>query len=200
VDIKFLVLGEQLKKTLEVGSSGSTRSLVSFFQMGRRALDKKIFSEDPMDQVMNRFVRSPYFMQLAQTGQKVRRELNYLNAQGNAGKRGLGGFMRDVLAWRWQTSQEVGGSFVRDRLSTEYQALLNNVRTMDIVRLEMLRRAKSQLEKNGLNDTTDVWGQKKRGSLGRPATRNDQYFWDFNGEFWADELGDYVFSLRPECN
>ena len=30
--------------------------------------------------------------------------------------------------------------------------------------------------------------------------RNEkQYFWDFNGEFWADELGDYVFALKSEC-
>jgi len=39
----------------------------------------------------------------------------------------------------------------------------------------------------------------KRGDV-KYIERNDkQYFWTFNGEFWADELGDYVFALRSEC-
>ena len=29
--------------------------------------------------------------------------------------------------------------------------------------------------------------------------RGRLYLWTFNGEFWADELGDYVFSLKSEC-
>jgi len=96
-------------------------------------------------------------------------------------------------------AQEIGGSFIRDRLDTEYKSLLANISTMDVVNLEMLRRAKTRLEQASMNDGTDVWGEKKRGSLGKPKIRDDQYFWDFNGEFWADELGDYVFALRPEC-
>lgn len=196
---KYGPLGDKMKQTLQAGSDGSVRSLVGYFRMGQRALEKKFFSDDPMDQVMNRFVRSPHFLQLSQSGSKVRRELNFLNSQAIAGRRGLGGFLRDVLNWRWQTAQEIGGAFIRDRISTEYQALLGNVRTMDIVKLEMLRRAKGQLEQSSSNDATDVWGNKKRGSLGKPPTKDNQYFWDFNGEFWADELGEYVFSLRPEC-
>ena len=31
------------------------------------------------------------------------------------------------------------------------------------------------------------------------SVRKKQYFWNFNGEFWADELGDHVFSLKSEC-
>jgi len=109
--------------------------------------------------------------------------------------------LREVLVWRWQTAQEVGGQFVRERLATEYKSLLVNVSTIDIVKLEMLRRSRAQVEKLGdtLNVGEDEWGQKKRGSLGRPGRRSNQYFWTFNGEFWADELGDYVFALRPEC-
>ena len=39
----------------------------------------------------------------------------------------------------------------------------------------------------------------KRGDA-KYIERNDkQYFWNFNGEFWADELGDYVFALKSEC-
>lgn len=198
---KYGKVGQQMKAVLDEAQGGSPRALVRLFQRGLEAMNNKVYSEDPMHQVMNRFVRSPQFVSIAKTGDKVRREFNYLNGVGDAGRRGLGGFLRDVLTWRWQTAQESGGIFVRDRLSTEYKALLANVSTIDIVKLEMLRRSRSQVERlaNNVNAGTDIWGNKKRGSLGRPSIRNSQYFYDFNGEFWADELGDYTFALRPEC-
>ncbi len=198
---KYGKVGTQLKSMLDEGASGSTRGLVRLFQRGMDAMNNKVHSEDPIHQVMNRFVRSPYFVQLAKTSEKVRREQLYLNGIGEAGRRGLGGFLRDVLEWRWQTAQEAGGIFVRERLATEYKALLSNVATVDIVKLEMLRRSRSQVEmlSSNLNAGQDVWGSKKKGSLGRPPIKNWQYFYDFNGEFWADELGEYTFALRPEC-
>ncbi len=198
---KYTKVGQEMKGLLDESAGGSTRSLVRLFQKGLFAMTNKVHSENPMDQVMNRFVRSPYFVQLARTGNRVRAESNYLNSLGDAGKRGLGGMLRDVLVWRWQTAQEVGGAFVRDRLATEYKSLLANVSTVDIVKLEMLRRSRAQVEKLGdsVNVGEDEFGAKKRGSLGRPSLRDNQFFWNFNGEFWADELGDYVFALRPEC-
>lgn len=198
---KYGKVGQRLKSMLDEGAGGSPRALVRLFQLGLNAMNNKVYSEDPVQQVMNRFVRSPYFVQLAQTGGRVRKEVNYLNTLGDAGRRGLGGFLRDVLNWRWQTAQEAGGIFVRDRLSTEYKALLANVATIDIVKLEMLRRSRTQVEQlaTNVNAGQDIWGNKKRGSLGRPSLRDNQYFFQFNGEFWADELGDYVFALRPEC-
>ena len=198
---KYGKVGQSMKTMLEGAADGNTAGLVRLFERGLEALKAKAQSPDPMNQVMNRFVRSPYFEQLAFSGEKVRREYLYLNGIGDAGKKGLGGFLRDVLVWRWETSQEIGGQFVRDRLATEYKNLLANVSTIDIVKLEMLRRAKERAEMlaNSVNEGKDVWGTKKRGSLGRPHLMNNQYFWDFNGEFWDDELGDYVFALRPEC-
>jgi hypothetical protein len=32
-----------------------------------------------------------------------------------------------------------------------------------------------------------------------PERRDDQTLWSFNGEFWNDEIGDYVFALESEC-
>jgi tetratricopeptide (TPR) repeat protein len=199
---KYSGVGQQIKTLLDDASSGSTRSLVRLFQRGVDAMNGRVWDADPLNQVMNRFVRSPYFLSLASTGNKVRRELQYLNSIGDAGRRGIGGFLREVLTWRWQTAQEQGGLFVRDRLNTEYRALLANVSTIDIVRLEMLRRGRSQIEQltTNVNAGEDIWGAKRRGSLGRPRIRSNQYFWHFNGEFWADELGEYTFALRPECN
>ena len=54
---------------------------------------------------------------------------------------------------------------------------------------------------------------QKRNQIYRPADKNarsrgeeqnikrniNQYFFDFNGSFWADELGDYSFGLASSC-
>jgi hypothetical protein len=40
---------------------------------------------------------------------------------------------------------------------------------------------------------------KKIGNIKNLKRDSGQYLWDFNGEFWADELGDYVFSLKSSC-
>jgi len=63
---------------------------------------------------------------------------------------------------------------------------------MSFIKLEVLSR-----KKQSLYESKSSGG--KRGDI-RYIDRNDkQYFWDFNGEFWADELGDYVFALGSEC-
>jgi hypothetical protein len=64
---------------------------------------------------------------------------------------------------------------------------------MAFIKLEMLKRAKDQLlfHKNASTDRT-------RGNI-IPSRRDDQFYWSFNGEFWNDELGDYVFGLESRC-
>lgn len=196
---RFASTSEKISSLLKESEKGSTESLVKLFKLGADATKQKVQSEDELVQVFNRFVRSPYFVRLVQSGDRVAQELGFLTGQGSAAKYGLGAFLKDELVWKWQTSQELGGYFVRDRLATEHKALMANIQTMDIVKLEMLRRKKNKIENSDINLGLDVWGNKKRGSLGRPRLRDEQYFWDFNGEFWADELGDYLLALKPEC-
>ena len=38
-----------------------------------------------------------------------------------------------------------------------------------------------------------------RGSLKHVKRASDQYFWNFYGGFWADELGGYSFGLKNQC-
>ena len=64
---------------------------------------------------------------------------------------------------------------------------------MSYLKLEILSRRKDRLY-SGVQD----FG--KRGDIAYLQRSQKQYFWNFNGEFWADELGDYVFALKSECN
>ena len=64
---------------------------------------------------------------------------------------------------------------------------------MSFIKLEVLSRKKEQLYKWEADNKRD------RGDI-KYLQRNDkQYFWSFNGEFWADELGDYAVALKNRC-
>ncbi len=40
---------------------------------------------------------------------------------------------------------------------------------------------------------------EERSSLGDVESQTSQEFWPFNGEVWADELGDYSYALKNNC-
>lgn len=84
------------------------------------------------------------------------------------------------------------GSYTRNHLVKGYADLFRAFKSMSYIKLEVLAQKKEALYRdNGQNRT--------RGDI-KYIQRNDkQYFWNFNGEFWADELGDYVFALGSEC-
>lgn len=85
------------------------------------------------------------------------------------------------------------GAYVRAGLVGKYSELYSAFQGMSYIKLEVLAQRKEQLYKS------DTLSGRKRGDV-KYIERNDkQYFWNFNGEFWADELGDYVFALRSEC-
>lgn len=197
---RYAQIGLEVKTLLEETAAGTQEDFNKLFALGINSLRRGTFSKDRMTQFMNRFIRAPYFSRVAQTDVNTERELEYLKEQRGSTKAGLGGFLVEALAWRRLMARKLGGAFIRERLDTEYRALLKNVQTIDIVKLEMLRRAKRKVENLSVNETSDEFGNPKRGSLGKPKVRDDQYFWRFNGEFWIDELGDYVFALRPECS
>ena len=85
------------------------------------------------------------------------------------------------------------GAYVRTGLVSKYAELYSSFQGMSFIKLEVLAQKKERLYQS--EDSQN----RKRGDV-KYIERNDkQYFWTFNGEFWADELGDYVFALRSEC-
>ena len=85
------------------------------------------------------------------------------------------------------------GAYVRKQLHLAHFQVNKVFSNMSYIKLEVLSR-----KKRSLYDPSAGMG-RGRGDI-KYLKRNDkQYFWNFNGEFWADELGDYVFSLKSEC-
>lgn len=85
------------------------------------------------------------------------------------------------------------GGYVRSRMINMYAQLYKSFEGMSYIKLEVLAQRKARL----YNPQTKDDG--KRGDIELIEKNEKQYFWNFNGEFWADELGDYVFALRSEC-
>jgi tetratricopeptide (TPR) repeat protein len=64
------------------------------------------------------------------------------------------------------------------------------------LKLELLSKKRADLYSVNPNLTETGRG---RGNSSNVVIKNDQYFFDFNGSFWADELGDYSFGLSSQC-
>jgi hypothetical protein len=84
------------------------------------------------------------------------------------------------------------GAYVKGRLISSYATMYRAFEGMSYIKLEVLAQRKAKLY------SLDGKG-RSRGDLKYIERNEKQYFWDFNGEFWADELGDYVFALKSEC-
>ena len=85
------------------------------------------------------------------------------------------------------------GAYVRRRLVVYSEQLKKSFEGMSYIKLEILSNKKSTLYGK------DLKSDRYRGDILNLERNEKQYFWTFNGEFWADELGDYVFSLKSEC-
>lgn len=111
--------------------------------------------------------------------------------------RGFGAFLQKVLGWRKKSIHLLGGLFVKNSMLDMYQGMLSDFDKISFIKLEMLSKAKVKLQKaSTLSKDENGVMKKGRSSINR---KDYQYFWNFNGEFWSDELGDYVFALESEC-
>jgi hypothetical protein len=89
----------------------------------------------------------------------------------------------------------LGGAFVKNSLMDYHAQLIADFDKMAFIKLEMLKQAKDALIYKNVQSKN---GKRERGDV-EPSRRDYQYYWSFNGEFWNDELGDYVFGLESQC-
>ena len=133
--------------------------------------------------------KDPAWQEMKQAYIDAIKEFSTLKSQGNG--RLAVALMRNVKEVVG-SYQDLLGSYARAQMHEKYTALTQSFQDMSFIKLEVLSR-----KKQSLYESKSSGG--KRGDI-RYIDRNDkQYFWDFNGEFWADELGDYVFALGSEC-
>lgn len=192
---RYTAVGEEVKEFVERHS----QNLLSFFDRGKQALNSPLHRASPFNRMLNLFVRSPYFVELVAAEKDVEDELiairqfNLLQpGVSKTENEGFPGFLREVLSWRRHSVRWFGGAFVKNSLLDRHLVLIHDFEKIAFIKLEMLRRAKESLmgKKSDIDMPEDA----------QEASRRDyQYYWTFNGEFWNDEIGDYVFGLKSQC-
>lgn len=192
----YQAIGEAVKKFVEKNSS----NLPLFYETGKQALADRLDSKVGMNPMLNRFVRSPYFKNLVAVERALQEESHAIRRfdvlQGGVSHRqgaGFPGFLDLVLQWRNKSIKLLGGAFVKNSLLDYHAALISDFEKIAFIKLEMLSRAKHRLVYK-----KSAEGERSRGNH-IPFRRDDQYYWSFNGEFWGDELGDYIFGLESDC-
>lgn len=193
---KYASVGEQVKKLVEANAS----NLGSFYDVGKEALRSSLYTGREVHRMANRFVRGPYFQNLVRAEQQLSNELAAIRrfnasmpgVDPDAAK-GFPGFLEQVLRWRLRSIRQLGGAFVKNSLLDYHAALLSDFDKMSFIKLEMLKRAKESILNRNRTIGDRSWGNVE------PSRQDYQYYWSFNGEFWNDELGDYVFGLESQC-
>lgn len=191
---KYTKVGEDVKRFVERNDD----NLAAFYGLGSEALRGPLHSRNDLYRLANRFVRGPYFQNLVASDRAIARERRQIQSLARAQDIGAGtgggfpGFLDQVLKVRDKQITSLGGAFVKNSLMDYHSILISDFEKMAFIKLEMLSRAKDQLLNRATQDA------RARGNR-EPGRKDYQYRWGFNGEFWNDELGDYVFGLESEC-
>jgi tetratricopeptide (TPR) repeat protein len=172
-----------------------------YYLLGRQALRDKLHTDRTLHRFLNRFVRSPNFQSLALSEDRADAEklaIARMDASRQETRTGTGagfpGFLNVALDWRIKTIQLMGGIFVRNSMIDYHQILISDLEKMQFMKIDILGHEKAKLM------DPDAANASERGRGNRiPVRRDDQLLWTFNGEFWNDEIGDYVFALESEC-
>jgi hypothetical protein len=172
-----------------------------YYVLGKQALNDKLHTDRMLHQFANRFVRSPYFSTLSLSEDRavaekvaIQRMDSSRSSTSTGMSAGFPGFLNIVLDWRIRTIQLMGGIFVRNSMIDYHQVMISDFEKMQFMKIDILAHQKQKL----IDSDAAAASERSRGNR-IPVRRNDQYLWSFNGEFWNDEIGDYVFALESEC-
>ena len=173
-----------------------------FYLLGKEALSQKLHSGRKLYQFMNRFVRAPSFQALVLSQERVAAEkvaIQRMDASRGTVSTGMSegfpGFLSLVLDWRKQTIELLGGIYIKNSMIDYHQVLISDFEKMQFMKIDLLSHLKQKL----LEPEAANASERSRGNR-IPVKRSDQLLWTFNGEFWNDEIGDYVFALESECH
>jgi tetratricopeptide (TPR) repeat protein len=86
--------------------------------------------------------------------------------------------------------------YIKKEIFTFINEIHKHSYSMFNLKLELLSKKREEIYNSHAGEKND----RNRGSEHNVNRKTNQYFFDFNGSFWADELGDYSFGLKSQCN
>lgn len=180
------------KSTSVLGSLISRKKgdLNYFFLLINNYKNGKKFSTPLVNDLLDSILRDPAFLNLYESYTNGKDEIAKIKQIRNRRLRRIFAVnLKDSLTLQ----QKLIGSYVKRTLKISHAQLQKGFSGMSYIKLEILAQKKARIY-SGVTETSN------RGDVKYLKRNEKQYFWNFNGEFWADELGDYVFALKSECN
>lgn len=170
--------------------------LLAYFESGRKALQAPLHSSDPTRKILNRLVRSPAFQAAVEAESRRAVELKRLRRSSlKVASTSVRELVAEVDALN-ESNRQIQGAMIRSGLQDLRSEFMQDADQISFIRLEMLKHVREQLlaQIQGRSALERTVGKVK------PAVQDHQYFFEFNSEYWNDELGDYVFGLESQCS
>lgn len=161
-----------------------------YYLLSKSRLTDKVRGNELLNNLLRSIVNDPAFGEMYLAFNKGKDEIESLNKLTN---RNLRSALQNSLKEALLLQRDLIGSYVRKRLLLDMDKLDKAFEGMSYIKLEILALRKNEIYE------FETGGIRTRGDIANLQRTDKQYFWTFNGEFWADELGDYVFSLKSEC-
>lgn len=170
--------------------SKNSKNYKYYYLLAKDVKNKSLLAKDDVSRLVKSITRDPIYQELHASFYKGSAELSSVRSIGNSQFRSvLAKGLREALILQ----RNLIGAYVRKGLDNYKYSIDKTFEGMSYIRLEVLSRRKEELySPKPKND-------RERGDVNYLQRNDKQYFWTFNGEFWADELGDYVFALKSEC-
>lgn len=170
---------------------GYGKDYKKFYMLAKASLEGQTTNNKLLDRLLSGLARDPAYRELYDSFQAGRDELEAVNKLSNDRQKRV---LIDNLKDSMLTQRNLVGAYVRTNLFNKLRSIRKAFEGMSYVRLEILSRRKDELYSSATSSN-----ERGRGDIAYLKRNEKQYFWTFNGEFWADELGDYVFALRSGC-
>lgn len=201
-----MCLWEDTKKTVEDFYSQYEKEYVSYkryidtlgkdyrkyYMLVKEREDGKFSNYKLLNTALLSIGRDPAYLELYHAFNTGRDEIEKLKSlPRDAFRTSLDNSLREAL----NLQRNLIGNYIRGQLHLYAAQITRAFEDMSYIKLEVLSKRKIEL----YDDVSRTSANRSRGNIAHLNRTDKQYFWTFNGEFWADELGDYVFSLKPEC-
>lgn len=177
---------EQLRRFL----ANKNQDYQFYYMLAKSRRDGVLRENKLLNRLLHTVVRDPAYQEIYDSFLKGRDELEVVN------KINIPNFKR-ILTLNLKESlllqRDLVGAYTKSQLELFSKQIGQSFVDMSYIKLEVLDRRKASLYSPEQNMN------RGRGDVANLKRTDKQYFWNFNGEFWADELGDYVFSLKSEC-
>ena len=142
-----------------------------------------------LDQLLKAAIEDPAYKELYGAFKRSKRELvKVRNVKDARLRAALNAGLKETII----VQRDLIGAYIRKKLLLFVGQINKSFRGMSYISLEVSKLRKDRLLGVEVEN-------RSRGDINNLVRTEKQYFWTFNGEFWADELGDYVFSLESKC-